>query len=77
MVYSMQNKLRPRILQTKSSIVFSDENRSLPSKTADFSLNIELMISQIAIQDSDRIISVALKSGLPMFFVLYSTIFNL
>ena len=40
-------------------------------------LNIELMISQIPIQDSDRIISVVLKSGLPMFFVLYSTIFNL
>ena len=77
MVYSMQNKLRQRILQTKSSIVFSDENRSLPSKTEDFSLNIELMISQIPIQDSDRIISVVLKSGLPMFFVLYSTIFNL
>ena len=35
------------------------------------------MISQIVIQDSDRIISVVLKSGLPMFFVLYSTIFNL
>ena len=42
MVYSMQNKLRPRILQTKSSIVFSDK-KSEPTLKSSALLFIELI----------------------------------